>query len=81
VIDAKREIERIVVRACEDITDTVEIFLDEGQWRYAVENLTDAMGSTSSEHAEIMGLVDTLLSAALAKTLMERVSQNTEERM
>jgi hypothetical protein len=81
VIDAKREIERIVARAAEDIDDQVEIFLDEGVWRETVVNLTDAMGATMGEHVEIMALVDTLISTALAKSLMERVAQNTEEKL
>lgn len=79
--NGKEEIERIVLRACEDIEDQVEIFLDEGVWRESVVHLTDEMGATMGEHVQIMSLVDTLISAALAKSLMERVAQNTEEKL
>ena len=81
MIDIKDEVAKIVQEAQDAVLDVMELELDEGEWRESVFELTTRMGATPQEHAEVMGWIDTLVSAAAAKALMARITQHTEEQI
>jgi len=81
MIELKKEVENIVDEATENLLGLIEMDLDEGDWTLAVFELTTRMGATPEEHAEVMGWIDTLISAAVSKMLMGRITQHMEERI
>lgn len=81
MIDVRNEADKIIEDASDLIIGQIEVYLDEGDWRNAVFQLTDRLGASAQDHAEILGWIDILISQAVAKALMERTAQAAEERL
>ena len=80
MINVRQEADKIIEEASEEILGMIETELDEGDWRDAAFELTSRLGATPQEHAEVMGWIDILLSQAIAKAMLERVTQEVTER-